>query len=228
MTVEEILKELKALGSPGDAAGMARFGINTEKAFGIRIPALRALAKRIGKDHALAQTLWDTEFHEARILASMIDDPAEVTEAQMEAWVLDFNSWDLCDQVCGNLFDKTEIAFEKAVEWIGREEEYVKRAGFAIPAWAAFHLKKLPDEDFEIFFPLAVGAATDERNFVKKAVSWALRNVGKRSLGLHARALETAREIEKNQDKTAQWIARDVIKELSDKKQIERLKKKSK
>ncbi len=166
-TVDQILAELESLGVEEDRTGMARYGINTHKAYGIRIPVLRKMAKDIGTDHELAQELWDTEMHEARILASMIDDPARVCEEQMEAWVKDFNSWDLCDQVCGNLFDKTALAYEKAVEWAGREEEFVKRAGFAIMAWAAFHVKDAPDGVFEKYFPIIVREAADERNFVK-------------------------------------------------------------
>jgi 3-methyladenine DNA glycosylase AlkD len=228
MTVDQILAQLESLGVEEDRAGMARFGIHIEKAYGIRIPVLRKMAKDIGTDHELAQALWETEMHEARILASMIDDPARVCEAQMEAWAKDFNSWDLCDQVCGNLFDKTELAFDKAVEWAGREEEYVKRAGFAIMAWAAVHLKSAPDDVFIDYFPIIVREATDERNFVKKAVNWALRNIGKRNLALNAKAIETAREIDQIEDKTARWIAKDALRELTGEKVQERLRKKEK
>jgi 3-methyladenine DNA glycosylase AlkD len=228
MTVDQILSQLESLGVEEDRAGMARFGIHVEKAYGIRIPVLRKMAKDIGTDHELAQALWETEMHEARILASMIDDPSRVCEAQMEAWVKDFNSWDLCDQVCGNLFDKTELAFDKAVEWAGREEEYVKRAGFAIMAWAAVHLKSVPDDVFIDYFPVIVREATDERNFVKKAVNWALRNIGKRNLALNAKAIEVAREIEQIDDKTAKWIAKDALRELTGEKVQERLRKKEK
>ncbi len=223
MSVEAILEQLEGMSNPEDRAGMARFGINTEKAFGIRIPALRNIAKAHKRDHQLAQALWGSGYHEARILASMVDDPKLVTEAQMEAWVLDFNSWDLCDQVCGNLFDKAPMGFEKAVAWTGRPEEFVKRAGFAIPAWGAFHLKKLPDSAFEVFFPLIEREATDERNFVKKAVNWALRNIGKRNLALHARAIETAERIAALEDKTAQWIAGDALRELRSEKVLARV-----
>ncbi len=228
MTVDQILAKLESLGVEEDRAGMARFGINTDKAYGIRIPELRKMAKKIGTNHELAQALWNTEMHEARILASMIDDPKRVCEAQMEAWVKDFNSWDLCDQVCGNLFDKTELGFEKAIEWAGREEEYVKRAGFAIMAWAAFHVKTAPNSMFEDYFPIIIREATDERNFVKKAVNWALRNIGKRNLALNAKSIETAREIEQIEDKTAKWIAGDAIRELISDKVQARLKKKAK
>jgi 3-methyladenine DNA glycosylase AlkD len=227
MTVDQILAKLESLGVEEDRTGMARFGINTEKAYGIRIPVLRKMAKEIGTNHELAQALWNTEMHEARILASMIDDPKRVCEAQMEAWVKDFNSWDLCDQVCGNLFDKTELAFDKAVEWAGREEEYVKRAGFAIMAWAAVHVKTAPDSEFEDYFPIIAREATDERNFVKKAVNWALRNIGKRNLALNAKAIEAARKIEQIEDNTARWIAKDALRELTSEKVQARLKKKA-
>lgn len=223
MTAETIISQLKDMSNPEDAAGMARFGINVEKAFGIRIPVLRKMAKAYKYDHELAQALWDSGYHEARILASMIDNPKLVSETQMEAWVLDFNSWDLCDQVCGNLFDKAPLGFEKAVEWTGRPEEFVKRAGFAIPAWGAFHLKKLPDSAFEVFFPLMEREVTDARNFVKKAVNWALRNIGKRNLRLHAKAIETAERIAAIEDKTAKWIAGDALRELRSEKVLARL-----
>jgi 3-methyladenine DNA glycosylase AlkD len=227
-TVDQILAKLESLGVEEDRAGMARFGITTDKAFGVRIPLLRKMAKEIGVDHTLAQALWKTEIHEARILASMIDDPARVSEAQMEAWVKDFNSWDLCDQVCDNLFARTGLVFEKAVEWTGRQEEYVKRAGFTMMACVAFHLKTLPDEFFSDYFSIIIREATDKRNFVRKAVNWALRNIGKRSLALNAKAIETAREIEKIDDKTARWIAKDALRELTSEKVRERLGKKEK
>lgn len=227
MNADQLVAQLRSMGNADDAQGMARYGINVEKAFGVRIPELRKMAKLIGTDHELALALWNSGYHEARILASMIDEPALVSEAQMEAWVLDFNSWDLCDQVCGNLFDKTNIALEKAKQWTGRPEEYVKRAGFALPAWAAMHLKKLPDDEFEAFFPLMLREAADSRNYVKKAVNWALRNIGKRNLVLHAKAVAVAEQMLQMQDQTAQWIAKDALRELNDEKQIARLRKKA-
>ena len=226
MTVNAIIEQLEAMSNPEDRAGMARFGINTEKAFGIRIPVLRKMAREYKREHELAQALWETGYHEARILASMVDDARLVTDAQMEAWVLDFNSWDLCDQVCFNLFDKAPLGFEKAVAWTARPEEFVKRAGFAIQAGGAMHWKKRPDSDFEVFFPLMVGEATDERNFVKKAVNWALRNIGKRNMALHAQAIETAERIAAMDDKTAQWIGGDALRELRSEKVLARLREK--
>jgi len=193
---------------------MQRYGINTRRALGISVTELRGLARRIGRDHDLSVALWDSRIHEARILASMLDDPAEVTEAQMEAWVLEFDSWDLCDQVCGNLFDRTPFAFNKAVGWSSREEEFVKRAGFALMAWAAVHRKDLPDERFEVFLPIIHAQATDDRNYVKKAVSWALRQIGKRSPTLNAHAIRTAEQIQRLDARAARWIANDALREL--------------
>lgn len=221
-----VLERLQAMGNPEDAAGMARFGINIEKAYGIRIPELRKLAKELGKDHQLALDLWDSGMHEARILASMLDDPKQVTEKQLEAWVSDFNSWDLCDQCCGNLFDKTPFAYDKVVEWAARPEEFVKRAGFALLAWLAVHDKKAPDEQFEGFLPLILRESTDERNFVKKAVNWALRHIGKRNLALNAKAIVAAEEMAKINNKAAKWNANDALRELKSDKIQERLRKK--
>ena len=226
--VDRILSQLESLGDGETRAGMARFGVHVEKAYGISIPVLRKLAKDIGTDHELAQALWETEIHEARILATIIDDPARVCEAQMESWVKDVNAWDLCDHLCNNLFVKTDLAFDKALEWADREEEYVKRAGFVLMACIVWRNKTLPDDFFYDYFPLIIREATDERNFVKKAVNWALRNIGKRNLALNAKAIEVAREIEKIDDKTAKWIAKDALRELTGEKVQERLKKKEK
>ena len=209
-----VLEQLRELGDPSRLSGMRRYGINTRRALGISVTELRGLARHIGKDHDLALALWDSRFHEARILASMLDDPAAVTESQMQTWVLDFDSWDLCDQVCGNLFDRTPYAFDEAVRWSSREEEFVKRAGFALMAWTAVHRKDVPDERFETFLPLISAQATDERNYVKKAISWALRQIGKRSATLHAHAIRTAEQIQQLDARTARWIANDVLREL--------------
>jgi 3-methyladenine DNA glycosylase AlkD len=207
---------LKSLSNPDAVAGMARYGINPESAYGISIPALRALAKEIGRDHALAQRLWDSGIHEARILATMIDVPKLVTEAQMDRWVEDFNSWDLCDQCLGNLFDrKGKLAHQKALEWSAREEEYIKRAGFVMMARLAVGNKGMADEDFEPFWPVMIREATDERNYVRKAINWALRQIGKRDLPLNGRAIATAREIQKLDSKAARWIASDALRELT-------------
>jgi 3-methyladenine DNA glycosylase AlkD len=160
---------------------MARFGIQTSKALGISIPQLRDIAKRLRTNHELAQKLWKTGLHEARILASMIDDPEKVSEEQMERWAADFDSWDVVDSCCGNLFDETEFAIRKAHEWSKRKEEYIKRAGFVLMAEMAVHDKKASDKTFLDFLPVIVRESSDERNFVKKAVNWALRQIGKRN-----------------------------------------------
>jgi 3-methyladenine DNA glycosylase AlkD len=214
----EIIAYLKSLNNEHNKAGQARFGINTEKSFGISIPVLRDLAKQYKKQHELALQLWDTGYHEARILAAFIDDYQQVTEQQMEAWVVDFNSWDLCDQCCGNLFDKTPFAYDKAIAWVAREEEYVRRAGFTLMATLAVHDKKAPDKKFFPFFSLIEQYAFDERNFVKKAVNWALRQMGKRSLVLHKQATATAEKLLLQKHKSARWIATDALRELDSEK----------
>lgn len=214
----EILEYLRSMSNPEAVAGMARYGINPENALGISIPTLRKLAKEIGRNHALAQELWKSEIHEARIMASMIDDPKLVSENQMEAWVQDFDSWDLCDQCCGNLFDKTPFAYQKAVEWSGRNEEFVKRAGFALMAWLAVHDKKAQDSQFEAFFPHIKREAIDERNYVKKAVNWALRQIGKRNPALNKKAISVCKEILQMESNSVSWIANDALKELNSEK----------
>lgn len=214
MNLEEIINHLKNHSNPKDREGMARFGINPKYALGVRIPVLRNLAKKIGKDHKLAQELWKSKIHEARILASMVDDPDKVTEKQMESWIKEFNSWDLCDQVCMNLFDKMPIAWKKATEWADREEEFVRRAGFSLMACLAWQEKEAKDEDFLKFFPIIKKYSFDERNFVKKAVNWALRQIGKRNDNLRKQAIKTAQEILKIDNKSAKWIAKDAIREL--------------
>ena len=214
MQAKEILTHLKSLRNPRNVAGMARFGINPRNTLGVSIPTLRKIARQAGKDHRLAQELWASGIHEARILAAMVDDPARVTEAQMERWVKDFDSWDVCDQVCSNLFDKTKFAHRKAVEWSRRDEEFVKRAGFVLMAALAVHDKSAPDAAFIKFLPLIQRGATDERNFVKKAVNWALRQIGKRNAALHRAAIATAREIQQIDSRAARWVAADALREL--------------
>jgi|SRR5256712_902299 len=213
--LDQIIDEIKKRGDPKALAGMARFGIQTSKAFGVSIPQLRDLARKIGKNHYLAEQLWRTGIHEARILAGMTDDPARVTEDQMEKWAADFDSWDIVDGSCGNLFDKTEFAVGKAHEWSKRREEYVKRAGFVLMAELAVHDKKAGDKTFLDFLPLIVREATDERNFVKKAVNWALRQIGKRNAALNAAALKICAEIVDSGSKSGKWIAADALRELT-------------
>ena len=202
-SAEQVIQKLRSLANAENAAGMARFGINPENTLGIPVPILRKTAKEIGKDHLLAQELWTSGIHEARILACFVDNPGEVTGSQMESWVREFDSWDVCDQCCANLFDRTKIAFDKAVEWSGREDEFVKRAGFSLMAALAWHDKKAPDVNFQKFLPLIKKGSTDERNFVKKSVNWALRQIGKKNANLNKMAIKTAQEIQKIDSKAA-------------------------
>ena len=198
-----------------NVAGMARFGINPKNTLGISIPDLRNLAKKIGKNHRLAQQLWSSGIHEARLLAGFVDEFEKITEKQMESWAKDFDSWDICDQVCSNLFDKIPGISWKAVEWSKRKEEFVKRAGFTLMACLAVHDKKAGDKLFESFLPIIKRESTDERNFVRKAVNWALRQIGKRNLKLNKSAIKTAKEIQKINSKSARWIAGDALRELT-------------
>ena len=225
-TLDSILAHLHSLANAENVAGMARFGINPQGTLGISIYTLRPLAKKIGKDHQLAGELWASGIHEARLLAAFIDDPEQVTTRQMDAWAADFDSWDVCDQVCCDLFYRSPLAWEKAVEWSGREEEFVKRGAFALMAGLAWHDKKATDEQFEPFFVLIAREADDGRNYVKKAVNWALRNIGKRNLALHARAIETAQQIAQQPSRSARWIASDALRELQNPKIIARVEKK--
>jgi len=217
MTKEQVIVKLKRCANPKNIEGMARFGINSKNSLGVSIPDLRKLAKEIGKDHVLAQKLWDSKIHEAKILASMIDEPKLVTKKQADQWIKDFDSWDVCDQVCMNLFDKTSFAFERAILWTKNTAEFEKRAGFALMASLAFHDKSFSDEKFLKFFPLIKKYSIDERNFVRKAINWALRQIGKRNINLNKQAIELAKEIQNINSKSARWIAYDAIKELTSK-----------
>jgi 3-methyladenine DNA glycosylase AlkD len=214
----EIIKTLKRYSNPRNVSGMARFGINPDNTLGVSIPVLRTMAKKIGKHHDLAAGLWKTGIHEAKILAGLIDDPKLVTSRQMDEWTHGFDSWDVCDQVCMNLFDKTKFAFEKAKTWTSHNPEYERRAGFSLMAALAVHDKKATDKDFIQFFPLIEKYSGDERNFVKKAVNWALRQIGKRNHALCAHALAVAGNLKKRESKSARWIGSDAFRELSSKK----------
>jgi 3-methyladenine DNA glycosylase AlkD len=215
---------------------MARYGINVENAFGVSVYELRKLAKRLGTDHELALALWATGNHEARLLACFVDDPAAVTESQLEAWVRDFDSWDVCDQATTSLFDLTKHAWSKAADWAGRDEEWVRRAGFALMAGLAVHDRSATDRQFLKLLPLIERGSSDERNFVKKAVNWALRNVGKRNGALNAAAIACATRIltaanrraggERGGDpaaRSARWVASDALRELASDKVRARL-----
>lgn len=230
MTVPEILEKLKSLGSPENVAGMERYGIVTKKAFGVSAPDLKQLAKEIKKKtrdrHALALELWKTGIHDARAVAYLIDDPKHVTEKQMDMWAKDFDNWAICDSCCGTLFDKTPYAYEKALEWSERNEEFVKRAGIVLIAWLAVHDKKAEDEKIAAFLPVLEKHSGDERNFIKKAVNWSLRQIGKRNLSLNTLAIETAEKIKLQNTKSARWIAADALRELTSRPVMERLRRK--
>jgi 3-methyladenine DNA glycosylase AlkD len=216
-SVKDVLYKLQSKAQPGQLKAMAKYGMTIEQRLGVSVPDMRKLAKEIGKDHNLALELWRTGVAEARIVAGMIDDPDKLTEEQMEDWVKDINSWDVCDQVCMNLFEKNRLAWKKIVDWSEREEEFVKRTAFSLIACLAWHDKKASDGQFVELLPLIIRGATDERNFVKKAVNWALRNIGKRNLNLNKAAINTAKKIQRLESKAARWIAADAIKELESK-----------
>jgi len=214
-TLESVIEILHEQAQPDKLEGMARYGMTTTDRLGINIPVLRKLAKQIGPDHKLAIDLWRTGIAEARILAALIDDPKDVSREQMEEWVSDFDSWDVCDQVCLNLFDKTPLVWEAIQAWSCREEEFVKRAAFAMIAATAWHDKEVDDAIFIDLIPLIHTAADDERNYVKKGVSWALRHIGKRSLTLNKHAIRAAEALLERESKSARWIGRDALKDIT-------------
>ncbi len=215
MDADVVLARLRSLANAKNVEGMSRFGIATTDALGISLWDLRKLAKDIGTDHSLALDLWDSRVHEARILAALVDDPLRVTEAQMDVWVRDFDSWDVCDTVTTDLFHRTPFARAKAVQWSRAPEEFVKRAGFATMAGIAWHDKEAEDAAFLPFLGAIAREATDDRNFVRKAVSWALRNIGKRNPALNRKAVATARRIRTIDSRAARWIASDALRELT-------------
>lgn len=219
MNSAEIIVHLKKHKNIHAIVGMARFGITVHNTLGISIPFLRAYAKQIGKNHTLAHELWNSGIHEARILGGFIDEPASITKKQMDAWVGDFDSWDVCDQVCMNLFDKTPWAYEKAIEWSKDKKEFVKRAGFTLMAVLAVHDKKASDAKFDQFFSAIKRESTDERNYVKKAVNWALRQIGKRNAVCMKKAIACAKSLMEIDSKSAHWIASDALREFAKKSQ---------
>lgn len=219
MTVAEIIKQLESLGSPEDVTVMERFGIATAKAFGIRAPVIKQFAKDLKKHtkdrHTLSLELWETGIYDARAVAFLIDDPKQVTTEQMDSWAKDFDNWATVDGACGHLFCRTPFAYEKAFEWAEKEEEFVKRAGFSMMAYLAVHDKKAPDERLAAFLPVIESHSDDDRNFVKKAVNWALRQIGKRNITLNLQAVEYAERIRERGSKSARWIAADALRELT-------------
>jgi len=223
---QQILKKIKSYYDPHSLAGMARYGINVEKAYGVPTPVLWRMAQRIHGDHALAERLWQSGIHDAKILAAFADDPAQVTEEQMERWARDFDSWDVVDQCCNRLFRRAPCARRKVVEWTARQEEYIKRAGYVLIACLAAHDTAAKDAVFVRYLRLVEKGATDERNFVKKAVNWALRQIGKRNLRLNREAVKTARAIHKLDSKAARWIAADTLRELTDEEALALIRRK--
>ncbi|VVB58573.1 DNA alkylation repair enzyme [Candidatus Anstonella stagnisolia] len=224
----QIAARIKSLRNPKNIAGMARFGISSKNTYGLSIPTLRAMAKEIGKSHPLALLLWKTKIHEARLLAGFIGDPSELTSSQMDAWVADFDSWDVCDQVCSNLFDRSPLAWKKVFQWVKSEKEFTRRSGFALIAALSVHDKKATNAQFLSLLPLIKKYSHDERNFVRKAVNWALRQIGKRNLVLNKAAISAAKEILSQNTKSARWIANDALRELQSPQVQKRLKEKEK
>jgi len=214
MTAGEVVAALRAQADPKNVAGMARYGISATGTLGVPVTEIRRLARQIGRNHELAEELWATGIHEARILATIVEEPARVTRGQMNRWARDFDSWDVCDQACQNLFRYTPFAWEMAAKWAGARREFVRRAAFALMAGLAVKAKSAPDADFEALLPLISSAATDDRNLVKKAVNWALRAIGKRNPHLRSAAISAARSIRAVDSPAARWISSDALREL--------------
>jgi len=216
MTASELIAHLRSLKNPTNVAGQRRFGITPKtEQLGISMAVLRPLARPHRKNHSLALELWASGIHEARILAALIEDPAKVGRAQANRWVRDFDSWDVCDQVCGEVLPYVPFAIEKAQEWTAHRAEFVKRAGFVLMARIAVRRKDLADGVFLEFLPLIRREATDDRNFVRKAVNWALRQIGKRNPRLRRAAIAEAKAIAKIDSRAARWIAADALRELA-------------
>ena len=226
MDIQKVLAKIEDLADPKAVEGMAKYGITAKCVYGVSIPKLRNMAKEIGKDQTLSLKLWDQESRETRILAAMVGESEKVSTKQMDMWVVDFDSWEVCDQAVMNLFEKTTFAYTMAFEWYKREEEFVRRAGFVLMARLAVSDKNAGDEQFTQFFPCIKQKSLDERNYVKKAVNWALRQIGKRNLNLNARAVILGEEIGLLDSKSARWIAADALRELKSEAVIKRLRQK--
>jgi 3-methyladenine DNA glycosylase AlkD len=224
MNAEEVLARLGSISDRTRLEGMSRYGIKVDGALGVSMPEMRTFARSIGKDHRLAMELWHTGVHEARIMASLLADPKLLTEAEMEGMVGDLDSWDICDQCCSNLFSRSPLALRKALEWTGRQEDFQKRAGFATMAALAVHDKKLGEEDLRTMLEAIVRESQDDRNYVRKAVNWALRQIGKRDLRSNGMAIEAAERIQAKGDRASRWVAADALRELRGEAVQERLK----
>ncbi len=213
--LETILHEMRRLGNPAASEGMARFGIHATNVIGLSVPQIRSIARRVGRDQTLAEQLWATDIHDARILASLVGDPQKITRTTMDRWVREFASWDVCDACCCNLFDRTPYAWQKIRKWAANDGEFVRRAAFATLAAIAVHEKTAGDQLFLGALPLIEEYAFDDRNFVRKGVNWALRNIGKRNGFLCQAAIACAERIRGQNTRAARWIAADAIRELS-------------
>jgi 3-methyladenine DNA glycosylase AlkD len=213
--VRDVIASLKQMSTKKTLDSLPRYGITTDKAMGVSVGDIRDLGKRLGRDHELAAALWDTGWYEARMLTSFVDDPARVTPAQMDRWCRDFDNWGICDTLCFHLFDKTPHAWSRIDKWHDARGEFVKRAAFALLASVALHDKKLPDTPFVESLVLIERAATDDRNFVKKGVSWALRLIGRRSQGLNTEAIALSRRLAGAEEPSARWIGKGALKELT-------------
>ena len=226
-TKEAVLRELKSVADPQVRAKMAYFGVNVPKAHGISAPVLHGFAKHIGKNHSLAEQLWSSGIHEAKILATLIGEPDKVTSSEMDRWARDFNSWDVVDAACCYLYAHAPPAWSKLEPWSRRREEFVKRAAFSLAAYLAYKDKTSPDSRFEEFLLIIEREARDERNFVRKAVNWALRNIGKRNVPLNRAAITMAEKIRRQDSRAARWIAADALRELKSEAVLDRLHRKS-
>jgi len=222
-----VLRELQRLADPKARAKLAYFGIRAAKAHGVSTPALHALARRAGKDQDLAEQLWRSGIHEARILAALVGEPEKITAAQMERWVRDFDSWDVVDSACCYLYAGAKPAWKKIYEWSKRHSEFEKRAAFSLAAYLSYKDKSAADARFEKFLSVIEREAGDERNFVRKAVNWALRNIGKRNLRLNRAAIQAAERIRRQDSRSARWIAADALRELKSEAVQARLRKKA-
>ena len=226
-TCRQCLAALRRLGSRRNVEGMARFGIRAKNVYGVSKPKMDALAKRVGKSHSLALQLWNSGVHDARILAGMVDEPHLVAAAQMDRWVRDFDNWDVCDGTCCHLFAHTAFAWQKALQWSRKSGEFQKRAAFALMAYLAVHDKRARDHKFVKLLPTIRREAVDDRNFVRKAINWALRQIGKRNLKLNRAAIQEAERIRRIGSGAARWIAADALRELRGEAVQQRLRQKS-
>jgi 3-methyladenine DNA glycosylase AlkD len=213
-SADAVVAMLRRQARPAELAGMARFGMAVEGRLGLAIPTLRTLARQIGRDHALALQLWDTGIPDAQILAALVAEPACFTSAQMDGWTRTMRSWDVCDQACNNAFGASPLAWKKVGQWAGRRDEFVRRSAFSLLATLAVHDRQAPDQRFVEALALVEAAADDERNFVRKAVNWALRGIGKRNAALNAAAIDCARRLRQRDTRPARWIAADALREL--------------